>query len=97
LLDTAEADVLVCGHTHLPYHKVLPSGRHLINDGSVGKPKDGDPRARYAMLSYDEGANGDGLHVKFFRVLYDVERAAQAIESTDMPDEFARMLRTGTG
>ena len=97
LLDMAEAHLLVCGHTHLPYHKVLPSGRHVINDGSVGKPKDGDPRACYTVLSYDERADGDGLQVEFVRVPYDVERAAQGIELTDMPDEFAQMLRTGTG
>jgi putative phosphoesterase len=93
LLDMADADVLVCGHTHLPYHKVLPSGRHVVNDGSVGKPKDGDPRACYSVLSADEGA----LQVEFIRVPYDIEGAAQAIEATDMPGEFADMLRTGTG
>jgi putative phosphoesterase len=93
LLDMAEADVLMCGHTHLPYHKVLPSGRRIVNVGSVGKPKDGDPRACYAVLS----ANGGDLKVEFIRVAYDVEQAAQAIEATDMPDEFANMLRTGTG
>jgi len=93
LLDQGEADVLVCGHTHLPYHKVLPSGRHVINAGSVGKPKDHDPRACYVVLH----AEGRDLSVEFIRVPYDVERAAQAIEASDMPDEFAAMLRTGTG
>ncbi|GAB4545445.1 MAG: metallophosphoesterase family protein [Anaerolineae bacterium] len=92
LLDMAQADVLVCGHTHLPYHKTLPSGRHVVNEGSVGKPKDGDPRACYAVLT----ANGGDLQVDFIRVAYDVERAARAIEATDMPDEFAEMLRSGT-
>jgi len=93
LLDLAESDVLACGHTHLPYHKVLPSGRHVINAGSVGKPKDGDPRAGYMVLQ----AGGSDLAVEFVRVAYDVERAAQAIEATAMPDEFAAMLRAGTG
>ncbi len=93
LLDLVEADVLVCGHTHLPYHKVLPSGRHVINAGSVGKPKDHDPRACYVVLR----VNGRALDVEFIRVAYDVERAARAIEATDMPDEFAAMLRSGTG
>ena len=36
LLDRAEAEVLVCGHTHIPYHRILPSGRHVVNAGSVG-------------------------------------------------------------
>lgn len=93
LLDAAEADVLVCGHTHLPYHRVLGSGRHVVNAGSVGKPKDDDPRACYGVLS----AAGQTLNVEFVRVPYDVEKAAQAIEATDMPDEFAQMLRQGRG
>lgn len=93
LLDAAEADVLVCGHTHLPYHKVLPSGRQVVNAGSVGKPKDGDPRACYVVLS----AEGAQLSVEFFRVPYDVEKAARAIEASDMPHEYAQMLRDGKG
>jgi len=93
LLDLADADVLVCGHTHVPYHKQLASGRHVVNDGSVGKPKDGDPRACYAILE----ANGYDLRVTFVRVVYDVERTARAIEASTLPHEFAAMLRTGAG
>jgi len=93
VLDSAEAEVLVCGHTHLPYHRILPSGRHIVNAGSVGKPKDGDPRAGYVVLSAADGA----LNVQFIRVAYDVEQAAQAIEATEMPHEFAQMLRDGKG
>jgi predicted phosphodiesterase len=97
ILDQAEADVLVVGHTHKPYHRILPSGRHVVNAGSVGKPKDGDPRAGYVVLRVEDGTLG----VDFRRVPYDVERAAQAIEATPpdggMPHEFAAMLRTGTG
>lgn len=96
IMDIADADVLVCGHTHLPYHKVLPSGRHIINAGSVGKPKDRDPRAGYITLTVTEG----DVQVDFIRVAYDVERAAQAIEATPtdggMPHLFAQMLREGT-
>jgi predicted phosphodiesterase len=93
LLDTVEADVMVCGHTHLPYHRVLPSGRHVVNAGSVGKPKDGDPRACYVTLE----AQGQHLHVEFIRVSYEIERAAQAIEASEMPHEYAGMLRAGKG
>lgn len=93
ILDQAEIDILVVGHTHKPYHRILPSGRQVINAGSVGKPKDDDPRACYIVLS----AEGDQLEVQFIRVPYDVEQAAQAIEATEMPDEFAQMLREGRG
>ena len=93
LLDQANVDVLVVGHTHKPYHRILPSGRHVINDGSVGKPKDGDPRAAYVILA----ASGRDLNVEFVRVPYDVEQAAQAIKSSEMPSEYAGMLRTAGG
>jgi len=93
LLDIAEADVLVCGHTHIPYHRILPSGCHVVNAGSVGKPKDGNPQAGYVVL---ESLNNN-FSVTFRRVPYDVERTAQAIEASAMPHEYAQMLRTGTG
>jgi len=93
LLDMVEADVMVCGHTHLPYHRVLPSGRHVVNAGSLGKPKDGDPRGCYVVLE----AAGRELRVEFVRVAYDIEAAARAIEASDMPHEYAAMLRAGKG
>jgi diadenosine tetraphosphatase ApaH/serine/threonine PP2A family protein phosphatase len=93
LFEGTDLDVIVCGHTHKPYYRVLPSGKHVINAGSVGKPKDGDPRACYVVIE----AEGHQLKVNFKRVEYDVEAAALAIEASQMPDEFAEMLRTGKG
>jgi len=48
----AHADVIVFGHTHVPYHRVV-DGVHFVNTGSVGRPKDGDPRAGYCVLTMD--------------------------------------------
>lgn len=97
LLDMVESDVLVCGHTHMPYHRVLPGGRHVINEGSVGKPKDSDARACYVVMS----AEGRELSIEFVRVRYDVEKVGEAIEATGahdlMPHEYADMLRMGQG
>lgn len=93
IMEGINAEVLICGHTHLPYDRLLPSGGRIINAGSVGKPKDGDTRACYIILSTENEA----LEVEFVRVPYDVEAAAQAIEATDMPNEFAAMLRSATG
>jgi predicted phosphodiesterase len=54
LADAAEADVVCVGHIHIPYHRSLtaPDGRHVhyVSSGSVGKPKDGDPRACWVEL-----------------------------------------------
>ena len=93
LFDLVGADVLVCGHTHKPYDRALPGGHRLINADSVGKPKDHDPRAGFVILTVD----GRELQTEFVRVEYDVEKAARAIEATEMPGEFAVMLRKGIG
>lgn len=103
MMDTASADVMLFGHTHKPYHKVLPyevngerRHRHAVNIGSVGKPKDGDPRACYVLLDVDPQSSpveGSGLEVEYVRVEYDVEKTAIAIEKSVLPDAFAAMLR----
>jgi predicted phosphodiesterase len=83
-------DVIAFGHTHKPWHRVV-GGVHFVNTGSVGRPKDGDPRACYVMLVVNES----GVAVEFQRVEYDVEEAARAIVASELPDEFADFLRTG--
>lgn len=91
MLHEAEADMLVCGHTHLPYHRVV-EGRHIINSGSVGKPKHGDPQAVYALIDMDSD-----IRVDFIKVPYDYESAARAVEKAGLPADFAAIIRTGKG
>lgn len=104
LMAGAGADVLLFGHTHKPYHKTLTAQtdeeeityRHAVNTGSVGKPKDGDPRACYALVTIDaERPKTDPAFcsTEFVRVAYDVEKVACAIEASPLPDAFAQMLR----
>jgi putative phosphoesterase len=105
IMQDARADILCCGHTHKPWHRVLTeettSGmryRHAINIGSVGKPKDGDPRGCYVILTIgadDPTLSPDNLGVEFVRFEYDVEKAARAVEDSPLPDAFAEMLRKG--
>ena len=83
-------DTVCFGHTHKPWHRVV-GGVHFVNTGSVGRPKDGDPRAGYVLLDVTEAATT----VEFVRLDYDVEAAARAIIASDLPDEFAEHLRTG--
>ena len=66
-------------------------GVHFLNTGSVGRPKDGDPRAGYVVLE----VKARDLTVEHVRVEYDVDRAAKAIEQSDLPDNFAEQLRSG--
>jgi diadenosine tetraphosphatase ApaH/serine/threonine PP2A family protein phosphatase len=85
----AGTDVLLFGHTHYPYQKWVGSTL-FVNDGSVGKPKDGDPRACYALVEL-----GRRSRAEFRRVTYDVESAARAVEQSGLPGEFAAQLRRG--
>jgi predicted phosphodiesterase len=83
-------DVIAFGHTHKPWHRVV-GGIHFVNTGSVGRPKDGDWRAGYAILDVGSGTAG----VEFARVEYDLDRAAQGIQASGLPDALAGYLRTG--
>ena len=84
-------DVIAFGHTHKPWHRVV-DGIHFVNAGSVGRPKDGDWRAGYAIVDVDASS---GIGVDFIRVEYDVEKAMDAIRRSELPDDFAEYLRYG--
>jgi putative phosphoesterase len=89
LAATSDADVIVFGHTHRPYTKAA-GGVLFVNAGSVGKPKDGDWRAGYVMLS-----PGAPQPVEMVRVPYDLARATRAIRDSSLPHEFAADLERG--
>jgi predicted phosphodiesterase len=83
-------DVICFGHTHKPWQRVV-AGIQFINTGSVGRPKDGDSRACYVLLTTEP----TGSRVEFVRVPYDVDDVARAILKSDLPDEFAEILKSG--
>jgi predicted phosphodiesterase len=95
----ADADILCFGHSHKPYYRALSDGdrtRHAINTGSIGKPKDGNPRGGYVLLHINEDSsvnNPESIRVEFVRFDYDVELSAHALEDSPLPSEFADMLR----
>ena len=103
IMHDANADILCFGHTHKPYHRILNDGtdgenhfRHAVNIGSVGKPKDGDPRGCYVLLHINDHssiADKDSIRVEFVRFDYDIEKAASAIEDSPLPQAFAEALR----
>lgn len=83
-------DAVAFGHTHKPWHRQV-DGIHFVNTGSVGRPKDGDWRAGYAVLDAGER----GLAVEFVRVEYDIERVVRGIRESGLPRELGDHLRTG--
>ena len=105
IMENAGADVMCFGHTHKPYHRILnsanetnPHFRHAVNLGSIGKPKDADPRGCYVILEINENTsvlNKHSLKADFIRFAYDVEKAAKAIEDSRLPNAYAENLRNG--
>jgi len=83
-----EEDVLVTGHTHVQGHERFEEGI-VMNPGSVGQPRDGDPRAAYAVVDLDD------LSVDERRVDYDVDAVAAAVEDAGLPERIGERLSEG--
>ena len=100
IMEHADADIMCFGHTHKPYHRILPTVptenpryRHAINIGSVGKPKDGNAKGCYVILTIQPDSSitrKETVQVEFVRFDYDIEKAAKAIEEVPY---LMRMLR----
>ena len=89
-LESTGADMIILGHTHMPY--VVRTGRGMIvNPGSVGQPRDGDPRASYAMVDL---AGGE-VEVANRRVEYDIDLVASRIREQGIPEPLASRLYVG--
>jgi predicted phosphodiesterase len=89
-LEGVDADVICVGHTHQPYILEV-DGKLVVNPGSVGLPRDGDPRGAYAIIENHE--------VEIKRFEYPVEAAVRTVEVSALPDRAKEMLiqvyRTG--
>jgi putative phosphoesterase len=83
----ADCDVLVFGHTHKPWvHEY--GGVLFVNCGSVGKPKDGDPRGSFAILR----SAAESVEVTIERVAYDAEAVARQVAEAGLPAEYGEKL-----
>lgn len=103
LLEDAGTQVLLMGHTHHPYHTIIPKAGtaanrylHAINVGSVGCPKDGDWYSSYALLDWESGdavlSTEAGLKVSIRRVEYDIDAVVHAIQRSPLPLFYAGRL-----
>lgn len=88
LIGDEKAAVIAFGHLHLPYVRAW-RGRLLVNVASAGLPKDGDPRAGYAIFT----ERGGGWEVKHRRVAFDVKKVATQLADCGIP-ESAELIST---
>ena len=89
-LANVDADFICVGHTHVPFQIEL-DGQTVINPGSVGQPRDGDPRASYVVIDRGE--------VHFRRIAYDIEETLALIRNSRLEpwaiELSAALLRSG--
>ena len=86
-LSGVDADIVVCGHTHVQLDRRVPGSPRLVNAGSVGLPYQGEDGAFWALLDSD---------VEFRRTTYDIESAIAALSATGFPssaETFGESLR----
>ncbi len=69
--------------------RIESSKRYLLNPGSIGQPRDGDPRAGFAIADVSSGV------VEFWRVPYDVEGVQRRMRSAHLPEPLALRLSVG--
>ncbi|MGX9756998.1 metallophosphoesterase family protein [Clostridioides difficile] len=100
VMNEISEDILVCGHTHVPYFKYY-GDKLLINVGSVGKPKTNKPNANYVIIDLknenDLDERESKVEVDIIEVCYDFEKMATEIEENKiLPNDFARLIREGS-
>jgi putative phosphoesterase len=88
LIGEERATAIAFGHLHIPFAR-LWRGKLLVNVSSAGLPKDGDPRAGYAIFTEREG----GWEVKHRRVAFDVKKVATQLADCGIP-ESAELIAT---
>jgi predicted phosphodiesterase len=88
LLRLSGTRLLILGHTHVPFVRRSKEGT-IVNPGSVGQPRDGDPRA--CFMVYD--STKDDFTIR--RVEYDIESVVAAISRAGLPRELGERLRHG--
>jgi len=90
LLELSKAELLLQGHTHVPM-SFRDGDALLLNPGSVGQPRDGDPRASYMILEIETKK----IAHKIRRVQYEIDNTAKAILENGLPSFLAERLSLG--
>ena len=90
LAHEAKAELILCGCSHQPFARTV-EGVWFISPGSAGLPRDGDPRAAYAIVEVGR----EETQVFPHRVAYDIERLVVELNRHELPNAFVRMFREG--
>jgi putative phosphoesterase len=83
-LQNVDADIVCVGHSHMQFNLKV-DGTVVLNPGSVGQPRDGDPRAAYAII--------DDNRVELKRIVYPVEETIERLDRLRLPERAKTMFR----
>ena len=92
-----DARVTITGHTHVQGVREFEA-EVVMNPGSVGQPRDGDPEAAFAVLDIDDEGDSDSvgdIDVETHRVAYDIDRVVDAVGDAGLPEKIGTRLREG--
>lgn len=105
MMDAIDTDILLMGHTHIPFHRNIfceeenrQIYKHAINVGSVGKPKQGENKSCYAIVTIDHKtdlSNPASVSVHFEYVNYEVKEVIRKIHSLVLGNAYDEFLKTG--
>lgn len=91
LCEEHDADLIACSHSGLPWHRALPSGRHVVNVGTIGRPaNDGRTEVWYASVELK-----DDVRVELRPVRYDYVALAEEMRAERLPEEFVETILSG--
>jgi len=91
IMHNIHEDVLVCAHTHIPYVKEY-GNKLLVNDGSVGKPKNGKPHSTYVILNIEKNKD---IKVEVKEVPYDTLKTIKDMEIKNFPSKLIYSIKSG--
>jgi diadenosine tetraphosphatase ApaH/serine/threonine PP2A family protein phosphatase len=92
LCDEHDADVILCTHSGLHWHRQIAPRRHVVNAGVIGRPaNDGRTNVWYTILTVHDDEAG----VEFVPIDYDHAALAREMRQEKLPDEFIESIETG--
>lgn len=89
-ISTLENDILLCGHTHLPYI-YEKQGKYILNTGSVGKPKMGKPLSSYVLVEI----KNTKVYPEIITVPYEIDRMISHLKENSFPQKYITAIETG--
>jgi putative phosphoesterase len=91
-LKETSTDLIVLGHTHIPFIKRFDGSKYVLNPGSVGQPRDRNPKASYMILDISEKKE---VQLSHQRVRYDIDKVYNSIVSSELPRQLGERLYHG--